>query len=633
MMGNSDNDQYRKKNALKTFLIPFGLEEIKENLSISTNFTSGLSKEEIITQAVRYHADGEIIQAINHYQLFINQGFIDSQVFCNYAVLLKSSGNLKKAEIFLRKAIKLNPNYSIAHYNLGVILKDLGILKEAELSTRKSIQIQPNFSDAYNHLAIILKCLSNSQEAEIFARKAISLKPDFVEAHSNLGTILKDLGNLIEAEESTRKAISLKPDFAEAHSNLGTILKDLGNLIEAEESTRKAISLKPDLAEAHANLGTILKDLGNLIEAEICIRHAIKLKPDFAEAYNNLGDVLKNLGNLNEAEICTRKAIKLKPGFADALFNLSLIELVKGDYQSGLENYEFRLIKSKPTISLKNIAIKRIASNNLDEVDKILVFCEQGLGDTLQFMRYIPFLRNQGFNIYFCAQDKLHTLIQSSNIDSNPLTKEQAICFSEGNWIPLLSLPRFLKINIKNPIISKPYINSTEKLNEKWRQILSKEKRPIVGINWQGSKKMEKTYQGRSIPLEKFSIILDHNDITMLSLQKGFGYEQLENCPFIKKFVECQSQIDSIWDFLENAAIIENCDLIITNDTSVAHLAGGMGKKVWLLLRDIPDWRWGLNGNTTFWYPSMRLFRQNERNNWDEVLERVSNEMAIEMDL
>ena len=144
---------------------------------------------------------------------------------------------------------------------------------------------------------------------------------------------------------------------------------------------------------------------------------------------------------------------------------------------------------------------------------------------------------------------------------------------------------------------------------------------------------MEKTYKGRSIPLEIFSILLNQNDITMLSLQKGFGSEQLDDCSFKNKFVECQPQINSTWDFLENAAIIENCDLIITCDTSIAHLAGGMGKAVWLLLRDVPFCTWGLKGETTFWYPSMRLFRQKERRNWQEVLERVSLTIKKEIEV
>ncbi|WP_269608937.1 tetratricopeptide repeat protein [Prochlorococcus marinus] len=477
---------------------------------------------------------------------------------------------------------------------------------------------------------IILNNLGKLQEAELYTRKAIQLKPDFAEAHSNLGNILKDLGKLKEAEISTRKAIQLKPNYAEAHFNLGNILRDFGKLRDAASSIHKAIQLKPDFAEAHSNLGNILKDLGKLQESESSIRKAIELNPNYAEAYSNLGRILKDVGKTKEAELSTRKAIKLKPDYADAYFNLSYLELLKGKYKSGLENYEFRF-KKKETPSLHgNPIIKRLDNQDLQKEEKILVISEQGLGDTLQYMRYIPYLRNQGFDISFCAQEKLHSLIQASDIDPNPLTPDQSTLVSEGQWIPLLSLPRSLKVTPKNPIISKPYIFSTDELNKKWKQLLSKEKKPIIGINWQGNPKIETTYQGRSIPLEEFSRLFNSNEITMLSLQKGFGSEQLETCSFKNKFVSCQKEIDSTWDFLENAAIIENCDLIITCDTSIAHLAGGMGKKVWLLLKDIPFWTWGLKEESTFWYPSMRLFRQKERHNWYEVMERVSNEIQKE---
>ncbi len=450
---------------------------------------------------------------------------------------------------------------------------------------------------------------------------------------SNYGSILRGIGKLQAAELSTRKAIKLKPDFAEAHYNLGNILKDLGKLQDAELSYRKAIEIKLDYAKAHYNLGNILKDLGKLQDAELSYRKAIEIKPDYAEVHSDLGVLLKDLGKLQDAELSYRKAIEIKPDYAEAFWNLSLLELIQGDYKNGLEKYEFRFKQKEPVITHGITKLKRIEHKKLQKGEKLLVVTEQGLGDTLQYMRYIPYLRNKGLKISFCAQEKLHSLIQSSGIDPNPLTPEQAKLVSEGEWIPLLSLPRYLKVTPENPIISRPYISSSEKFLKKWKDILSKETRPIVGINWQGNRETEKTHKGRSIPLETFTTLTRNNNFKLLSLQKGFGSEQLDHCSFKNKFVECQAQIDIVWDFLENAAIIENCDLIITSDTSIAHLAGGMGKKVWLLLKDIPFWTWGLKEESTFWYPSMRLFRQKERENWQEVMERVSSELKNEIEV
>ncbi len=261
----------------------------------------------------------------------------------------------------------------------------------------------------------------------------------------------------------------------------------------------------------------------------------------------------------------------------------------------------------------------------LNQTKQLLLITEQGLGDTLQFMRYATALRNKGIAISFCAQPKLHCLIKSSGIDPSPLTPKQANTVTEGHWIPLLSVPRHLEVSPSNPIITEPYIKTTDELHTKWAEILSAEQLPIVGINWQGNPQTEKAgLRGRSLPLETFAPITGNSQISFLSLQKGFGSDQLETCSFKDRFVSCQDQINETWDFLETAAIVANCDLVITSDTFVAHLAGGMGKTTWLLLKKVPEWRWGLEGDTTFWYPSMRLFRQRERGNWDEVMERVA---------
>ena len=190
--------------------------------------------------------------------------------------------------------------------------------------------------------------------------------------------------------------------------------------------------------------------------------------------------------------------------------------------------------------------------------------------------------------------------------------------------MPLLSVCRYLGVRPENPIITERYIKATEELVKKWKGILANENRPIIGINWQGNPNAEKAdLQGRSLPLETFAPITQKSNVSLLSLQKGFGSEQLEACSFKNSFVSCQSLINEAWDFLETAAIIANCDLVITNDTSTAHLAGGMGMTTWLLLMKVPEWRWGLNAETSFWYPSMRLFRQKNRGDWDEVLQRV----------
>ena len=445
------------------------------------------------------------------------------------------------------------------------------------------------------------------------------------ESYYKVARTLAQQGDLTEAIDSYISAIKLNPDFPDAHHNLGNAYRDKGELDAAIASYKTAINLKPDFPDALHNLGLSLQELGELKTAKAYYEEATKLSRNLPFAHNNLGNLLKEQGDLNAAIESFKTAMELKSDFWDAAFNLSITMLLKEDYTNGWQKYESRRKREGGSGKLHaSPKSKEWDGEPLQENTQLLLVSEQGYGDTLQFMRYAQALKQQGIHTSLCAQTKLHSLIQASGIDASPLTPDQANLVTDGQWIPLLSLPKHLGVGPDNPIITEPYIHTTDELSTKWRTILSAEQRPIIGINWQGNPAAENTeLRGRSLPLETFAPIAQLKSITMLSLQKGFGSEQLENCSFKDRFVSCQDQINDTWDFLETAAIIANCDLIITSDTSVAHLAGGMGKPTWLLLKKIPEWRWGLESDSTFWYPSMRLFRQKESGNWDEVMERV----------
>ena len=434
-------------------------------------------------------------------------------------------------------------------------------------------------------------------------------------------------GKLQEAEAIYRDLISAGTNNHIVYGNLAAICGMQGRFDELTELLKKALQLKPNYPEAHNNLGAALQEQGDLDAAIASYNTALQLKPNYPQAHNNLGNALKEQGNLDAAIASYNTTLQLKPNFPEAHWNSSLTMLLGGDYKNGWEKYEWRGKKEKE--ASKPHALPKCDQWSgdlaLKTTSQLLLVTEQGLGDTLQFMRYAAALRNQGISVSVCAQPKLHSLIKTSGIDPSPLTPQEANKVSEGQWIPLLSVPRHLGVSPDNPIITEPYIKTTDELNAKWAGILGAKEKPIIGINWQGNPKTEKTgLRGRSLALETFAPITGGSQISFLSLQKGFGNEQLETCSFKDRFVSCQDQINDTWDFLETAAIIANCDLIITSDTSVAHLAGGMGKTTWLLLHKVPDWRWGLEGDSTFWYPSMRLFRQSERGNWDEVMKRVA---------
>ena len=613
-------------------------------------------------QAVALINQGKLQEAEAIYRELISAGSHDHVVYGNFAALCTMQGRFDEVIKLLYKALQLQPDYPEAHNNLGIALQEQGNLDAAISSYNTALQLRPDYPDAYynlgnslnkkgdlnaaiasynaalkinpehsrahNNLGTTFKEKGNLDAAISSYNTALQLNPDHPDAHYNLGLALQEQGDLTAAIASYNTALQLKPDYPDAHYNLGIAFQEQGDLTAAIASYNTALQLKPNYPDAHYNLGIALQEQGYLDTAIVSFRKAIDLNPNFQEAYNNLGIVLQKQGSLKAAIASFNKAIDLKPDHPEAHWNSSVAMLLSGDYKSGWEKYKWRMKKENNPVEPHGIPrCDQLSSKvDLEEGKQLLLVTEQGLGDTLQFMRYINTLRLQGVETSLCTQPKLHTLIQASGIDISPLSPEQANKVTKGKWLPLLSLPKYLHVSPQNPITTEPYIRTTHELDIKWQTILSTERKPIIGINWQGNPQPEKTgFGGRSLALETFSPITNINQISLLSLQKGFGSEQLETCSFKDRFVSCQDQVNETWDFLETAAIIANCDLIITSDTAIAHLAGGMGKATWLLLQKVPDWRWGLEGESTFWYPTMRLFRQTERGNWDEAIERIKH--------
>ena len=374
------------------------------------------SKEEIINQAIKFHLQGNISEATKYYQFCINNGFEDHKVFSNYGAILKSIGKLQEAEFYLRKAIKLNPNYENAHSNLSITLRDLGELEEAEFYVRKAIELKPDFPDAYSNLGVILKTLGKLEEAENSYRKAIELKPNFENALSNLGNILRELGKLEEAEFYLRKAIELKPNFENALSNLGNILRELGKLEEAEFYTRKAIQLNPNESINHFNLGNILRELGKLEEAENSYHKSIKLKPNWL-SYFFYADCIykKRKFEIVKNQLLEAKSISIKNHQKSYINSaLEVTELAKNSFD-GNKKFEFTK-KSKSLDNKKNrlIFYRKSDSNLLNYLYKIK---NRKLNQTID-ARY-----GKGF----CSQD-LHFFDDQSPIISKLANDLERIC-------------------------------------------------------------------------------------------------------------------------------------------------------------------------------------------------------------
>jgi tetratricopeptide (TPR) repeat protein len=452
-------------------------------------------------------------------------------------------------------------------------------------------------------------------------RRVIELSPNDAEAHYNLGVSLKKLNQFEKAELSYKKAILLNPNFAEAHNNLGNVLKELNKLEKAKVSYKKAILLNPNFAEAHNNLGNVLKELNKLEKAKVSYKKAILLNPNFAEAHNNLGNVLKELGNLNEAKINLEKAITLKNDYNEAYYNLSSVFNLRGDLLTGLKFYEWRLIKEEPTARPPRTKFIWDGIKSL-KGKKFLVYEEQGLGDIIQFYRYLPLLEEKGAEVTFKVKTRLHKLLKSSN-NKVKLTSD----FPKDNNIefesPLLSIPYLLKTDVKTIPANIPYLKANSIKVAEWKNKLSTKKFK-VGICWQGSK--NKVDRGRSFSISNFNDISKIPNLELINLYKGEEEKQILDIDF--KVTTFDKSLDEEENaFIDTSAIMMNCDLIITSDTVIAHLAGALGCPVWVVLKYVPDWRWMLDRQDSPWYPTTKLYRQNNLDDWVPVFNQIKNDL------
>ena len=520
-------------------------------------------------------------------------------------------------------------DHSIAKEQQAVALTNQGRLQEAEEIYRQLILVDPGNHIAHANLAALCGIQGRFEELIELLKTALQLRPNFPEAHNSLGNAFKAKGDLSAAIVSYNKALQLKPSFPEAYNNLGVALKEQGDLAAAIDSYHRALLLKSDYPEAYRNLGNALLRKGDLRAAIQAYKSALKLRSKASGFYSSLGVAFHELGDLVAAKKSHNKALELNPNFSEAKYNLALAMLLGDDYENGWQCYECRFEVNEDTAEFPLSAqCKRWEGEDLATGSRLFVVAEQGLGDILQFVRYVSVLRNQGVNVSLCIPSRLHPLIQASGLDSFPRSSERVSQLDEGFWVPLLSIPRYLGVSPANPIIVEPYLRPTNDLNDKWKTIFSRLRKPIVGINWKGNRD-DVAKQHRNVSVQLFRKITAVGAADFLCLQRGVRSSDAEQVmprlasKIRQKEVLRLADSDLPKDFLEYAAVIANCDLVITTGSTVAHLAAAIGIPTWVLLPRIPDWRWGLEGGASFWYPSMRLFRQKVRGDWSEVVDEV----------
>ena len=503
---------------------------------------------------------------------------------------------------------------AVRHHNAGDLAKAEGIYQQV-------LQADPNQPIALHLLGVIAHQVGNHDTAVDLINKAIAINPDYAEAHNNLGNALQVLGRLDEAVASFNKAIAIKPDLAEAHSNLGTALQDLGRLDEAVTSFHKALNIQPDYAEAHSNLGVALQKLGKLDEAVASHHKALAIKPDLAEAHNNLGAVLQDLEGPDEAVASYRKALAIKPDYVQAHKNLGLISLLMGDFETGWPEYSWRLLEDDSVLKIRAYPQPLWDGSDLGG-RTVLLYAEQGFGDTIQFLRYLPMVAapgtDKGGDVILQCPPPLTRLFEAA-----PAADGIQLVTKIGDTpfdlqAPLHDLPGLFATTLYTIPADVPYLRPPGDTPP----ALETSGGFKVGLVWAGNSK-HKNDANRSVGFERFQPLLDIKGVDFYSLQVGERSRDI-GAPGLSGLDGKISDLGKdLGDFADTAAAVGQLDLVITVDTSVAHLAGALGTPVWTLLPWVPDWRWLLDRDDSPWYPTMRLFRQPAAGDWDAVIGEV----------
>ena len=538
-------------------------------------------------------------------------------------MLAGQAGNSAQAVEWIDKAIEVNPNYASAYSNRGNALKDLKQNLAAIDSYDKAIAIKPDHVDAYCNRGIALYELEQYQSAVDSFNKAIAINPDHTDAHYNRSIALYELKQFHAAIDSCNKAIALKPDHADAYYNRGIALYELKQFHAAIDSCNKAIALKPLHAEANHSCGKAFADLKQYQAAIDSYDKAIAIKPDYVDAYDNRGNALNDLKQHKAAIHSYGQALAIKPDAAEVHWNQSLCYLQIGDFENGWAKYEWRW-QTKEIESFKNrrnftqplwLGVEPLQGKT------ILLHSEQGLGDTIQFCRYARLVSKLGARVILQVQPPLLTALTSLEGVTELLAMNQKPPASDFHT-PLLSLPLAFKTTLDTIPASDSYITSDPPKLAQWRAKLGNAAKPRVGLVWSGNAK-HRNDANRSIPLSVFINLLPDN-FQYISLQKELRDQDRETLKLHPEILHYEGEVD---DFTDTAALCELVDIVISVDTSVAHLAGAMGKPVWILLPFNADWRWLLDRDDSPWYPCAKLYRQEVRDDWKRVFMHLANDL------
>ncbi|MDB2697258.1 tetratricopeptide repeat protein [Alphaproteobacteria bacterium] len=572
---------------------------------------------------------GMLDEAIEAYKKSISLKPDFADPYYNMANALKDQGKLNEAITVYTKALSLKPNNFKAYSNIGLVLQNQGKLDEAIVAYNKSISLNPGYAEAYSNLGITFQCQGKLDEAVEAYKKSISLKPDYAETYNNLGAALHDQRKLDEAIKIYNKALLLKPDYAEAYSNLGATLKDQDNLDQAINAYKKAISFKPNYAEAYSNLGVALKDQGRLDDAIQAHKKSISLKSDYADAYNNMGNAFRDKGMFDEAIEVYNKSISIKPEFEKAHQNLTFALLNIGRLKEGLDKNEWRWKTGKFLSTQRHFSQPLWDGKQNLNGKRILLWCEQGIGDTLNWSSCLPLVASKAEHCILECQEKLVPLLKRSfpNVEVKPENRSLDKDRDDFDFhLPTGSLYKhFIEEIIQNPKKSAYLIPDPLRVIF-WKERLSSlGKGPYIGVSWKSSVVSRYRLQHYP-PISEWSPVFTIPDVTFINLQYNDSTDDLvkvkdEFGVTVHNF-EDLDQYNNVDDVVALCAAL---DIVVTTKVTPMIFSSGVGTPT-----KIANWRQSLWNNILFnpVSSSVDMFERNTGETWDKVFSLIAKDIS-----
>ncbi|MBF0394568.1 MAG: glycosyltransferase family protein [Alphaproteobacteria bacterium] len=527
------------------------------------------------------------------------------------ALASHQAGRLDEARRGYDDILKGDPLHAGALHLLGVLSHQSGHAAGAIDLVRRAVEVKPDYAEAHANLGVILQAAGHLAEAEESLRNAVVCDPRSPQHLTCLGVALQANGKAAEAAFCHRHALRVDAGHADAWSNWGIALKSLGQLDEAERAYRRALALRPGHADALVNLGTLLEARDRLDEAVDCWRQALDSQPGHADAWSNLANALQALDRPEEAVAAYDRALAQAPQHPEAHWNRGLALLSMGQFREGWREYEWRWRRPDMVTQAREFLQPPWMGQPLDG-ETVLLHAEQGLGDSLQFIRYAPMVAARGGRVVIETHAELARLCASAAGIERIVVRGGPLPPFDFH-APLLSLPRLLGTTLETIPADIPYLEADPAARDRWRDRLAGLSGRRIGVVWQGSR-THANDRRRSLALANLAPLARlGGSVTFVSLQKGFTGE----APFpLEAF--------PLGDFADTAALVSELDLVIAVDTAVAHLTGALGRPGFVLLPYAADWRWLRHRADSPWYPTLRLFRQPRPGDWASVVDAVA---------